>query len=201
MNSALLSSAICDPRVYESEAADDVPEVVLGKTANRNPALVEAGVADAISEVEVWGEHSEGSDQLLRHWAKGGEGADLFTFHPGLEQKLRVRRAVLERHVQEQEAVARNRARATLNRLLPPVSPEEPVTPRLWHLSLWADIVQLPWNWECEGASEFREKWQQNVGTEGFKGQLAHLVYWWMAKKVSPGTTFPALILFVTPLL
>lgn len=55
MNSPVLSTGLCDSRAHDSKATYDVPRVLLGKTATKNQTAVQVGVADAISEVQVWG--------------------------------------------------------------------------------------------------------------------------------------------------
>ena len=72
----------------------------------------------------------------------------------------------------------------------PPVCPEKPDMPRLYHLRDIAKDVTLPWTWDSDTGEGFVLRWNEDVVRPEFKEKLMHLPYWWIRKKVGVPVCF-----------
>lgn len=164
--------------------------------AQEHGAVVEAiiprsspSLAERISEIRVWNDNLEENEELLRYWASGLGSPHPFTYHRRGEESFIRRREVLLGMEEAHVAASRGDPAFLSRELTPPVRPEEPPVPGLYHFHRFRDSVTLPWNWKCSSGDEFVRIWKTEVHKDGFRDALMRLVYWWTRMKVSPTCT------------
>ncbi|KAG0627733.1 hypothetical protein M758_2G224100 [Ceratodon purpureus] len=140
-------------------------------------------VEEAISSMVAWEVEFDTNLRLSQYWTEGHGTPNPAAFHPELEPTLLAREEVLRDFERMHLSIAQQKSDDRLSKLEPPAPPTEPPMPGLYYLRTVEDAVELPWSWDCDGADDFRRKWDSSFLSAAFRESLMGCLWWWTAKK------------------